>query len=63
MENEIITQLVVKNDKKIIFLIMDGLGGLPQSPGGPTELEAAQTPNMDRLAAGRKRNFFLQKRA
>ncbi len=51
MEKEIISQLIVKNDKKIIFLIMDGLGGLPQIPGGPTELEAAQTPNMDRLAA------------
>jgi 2,3-bisphosphoglycerate-independent phosphoglycerate mutase len=29
---------------------MDGLGGLPVEPGGPTELEAAATPNMDRLA-------------
>jgi 2,3-bisphosphoglycerate-independent phosphoglycerate mutase len=27
------------------------LGGLPINPGGPTELEAAKTPNMDRLAA------------
>jgi len=31
--------------------VLDGLGGLPVTPGGPTELEAAQTPNMDRLAA------------
>jgi 2,3-bisphosphoglycerate-independent phosphoglycerate mutase len=30
---------------------MDGLGGLPLDAGGPTELEAAQTPNMDRLAS------------
>jgi 2,3-bisphosphoglycerate-independent phosphoglycerate mutase len=30
---------------------MDGLGGLPVEAGGPTELEAAQTPNLDRLAA------------
>jgi 2,3-bisphosphoglycerate-independent phosphoglycerate mutase len=30
---------------------MDGLGGLPIEPGGPTELEAADTPHMDRLAA------------
>jgi 2,3-bisphosphoglycerate-independent phosphoglycerate mutase len=50
MEMEILEQLIVKNDKKIIFLIMDGLGGLPQSPDGQTELEAAATPNMDRLA-------------
>ena len=35
---------------KIVMLVMDGLGGLPIEPGGPTELEAANTPNMDRLA-------------
>ncbi|MEN6621122.1 MAG: 2,3-bisphosphoglycerate-independent phosphoglycerate mutase [Smithella sp.] len=51
MNLEFIDRLIVKNDKKIIFLIMDGLGGLPQSSGGLTELEAAQTPNLDRLAA------------
>ncbi len=33
------------------MLVMDGLGGLPMTPGGKTELETAQTPNMDRLAA------------
>ncbi len=51
METELIDKLVTKNDKKIIFLIMDGLGGLPQSTGGQTELEEAHTPNLDRLAA------------
>ncbi len=35
---------------KAILLVMDGLGGLPREIGGPTELEAAFTPNMDRLA-------------
>jgi 2,3-bisphosphoglycerate-independent phosphoglycerate mutase len=30
---------------------MDGLGGLPIQTGGPTELEAANTPNLDALAA------------
>jgi 2,3-bisphosphoglycerate-independent phosphoglycerate mutase len=39
-----------KNDSKIVLLVMDGLGGLPKEPGGPTELEAAKTPNFDRLA-------------
>ena len=33
------------------MLVMDGLGGLPLDLGGKTELETANTPNMDRLAA------------
>jgi 2,3-bisphosphoglycerate-independent phosphoglycerate mutase len=36
---------------KIVLLVMDGVGGMPIEPGGPTELEAAQKPNMDHLAA------------
>jgi 2,3-bisphosphoglycerate-independent phosphoglycerate mutase len=52
MDTEFIEQLIIKNDKKIIFLIMDGLGGLPQEGGTKTELETAATPNLDRLAAG-----------
>jgi len=38
------------NTTKIVLFVMDGLGGLPQEAGGPTELEAALTPNLDRLA-------------
>ena len=38
-------------DSKILLLVMDGLGGLPREPGGPTELEAAHTPRLDELAA------------
>jgi 2,3-bisphosphoglycerate-independent phosphoglycerate mutase len=38
-------------ETKIVLVVMDGLGGLPVEPGGPTELEAASTPNLDRLAA------------
>ena len=43
-------QLAQSNQRKTILLIMDGLGGLPMEQGGLTELEAAATPNMDRLA-------------
>ena len=50
MDTEFIEQLIIKNDKKIIFFIMDGLGGLPQEAGGKTELELASTPNLDSLA-------------
>jgi 2,3-bisphosphoglycerate-independent phosphoglycerate mutase len=50
MDPEFIDSLVIKNETKIVFLIMDGLGGLPMGGQGQTELEAAQTPNMDALA-------------
>ncbi|NLY02014.1 MAG: 2,3-bisphosphoglycerate-independent phosphoglycerate mutase [Rhodopirellula sp.] len=39
-----------KNNSKIVMLVADGIGGLPNEPGGPTELEAANTPNLDNLA-------------
>ncbi len=51
MPAEYIPPLLHKNDSKIVLLVMDGLGGLPIEPGGPTELEAASTPVMDHLAA------------
>ncbi len=47
---DLISRLTQKADSKIVMLVMDGLGGIPQRPGGPTELEAASTPNLDRLA-------------
>ena len=50
MELAQIHRLVESNDSKIVLLVMDGLGGLPLELGGLTELEAARTPNLDRLA-------------
>jgi 2,3-bisphosphoglycerate-independent phosphoglycerate mutase len=35
---------------KIVLLVMDGLGGLPMEVGGLTELETANTPNLDKMA-------------
>jgi 2,3-bisphosphoglycerate-independent phosphoglycerate mutase len=43
-------ELKVRNDSKIVMLVADGLGGLPLTPGGKTELETARTPNLDELA-------------
>lgn len=50
MNPNLIDSLVIKNNTKIIFLIMDGLGGMPLPGGSKTELESANTPNMDELA-------------
>jgi 2,3-bisphosphoglycerate-independent phosphoglycerate mutase len=50
MPFEYIKPLLREERTKIVMLVMDGLGGMPVEPGGPTELEAANTPNMDRLA-------------
>lgn len=45
---EIIKSLIVPNERKILLIVLDGLGGLPKN--GKTELEAARTPNLDNLA-------------
>ncbi len=37
-------------DSKIVLLVVDGLGGLPHPMTGMTELESADTPNLDALA-------------
>ena len=46
---ELFRELSIKNEKKIVLLVLDGLGGVPYK-NGKTELEAAKTPNLDRLA-------------
>jgi 2,3-bisphosphoglycerate-independent phosphoglycerate mutase len=51
MPFDYIPPLLHPSQSKIVLLVMDGLGGLPIEPGGPTELEAASTPIMDRLTS------------
>jgi 2,3-bisphosphoglycerate-independent phosphoglycerate mutase len=48
---DLIRDLAVQNESKIVLFVADGLGGMPVEPGGPTELEAAATPNLDALVA------------
>lgn len=51
MNLDLMRELSVPTDSKMVLLVLDGLGGLPMESGGQTELEAANTPNLDRLAA------------
>jgi len=53
-----IQQLAQPADTRALLLVLDGLGGLPREPGGPTELEAARTPNLNALAT--RGNLGLQ---
>jgi len=47
---DLMRKLAIDGETKILMVVLDGLGGLPQTPNGPTELEAAATPNLDALA-------------
>jgi 2,3-bisphosphoglycerate-independent phosphoglycerate mutase len=51
LDLNLMRELSVETESKIVLLVVDGLGGLPMEPGGQTELEAANTPNLDALAA------------
>jgi 2,3-bisphosphoglycerate-independent phosphoglycerate mutase len=51
--HQLTRDLHTKSKSKIVMLVADGLGGLPMTPGGPTELEAARRPTWtDWLRAG-----------
>ncbi len=49
MNLELLRELSVPNDTKILLLVIDGLGGLPNETGR-SELEQANIPHLDRLA-------------
>ena len=48
---ELMKSISFASPSKIVLLVLDGLGGLPDPQTGKTELETAQTPNLDRLAS------------
>jgi len=47
---ELMKEISRSSPTKIVLLIIDGLGGLPNPQTGKTELETASTPNLDQLA-------------
>jgi 2,3-bisphosphoglycerate-independent phosphoglycerate mutase len=48
---ELIKELSRPSPEKIVLLVIDGLGGLPDPGTGLTELETSRIPNLDALAA------------
>lgn len=51
MSKDLIQSLATTTPSKMVLVVFDGLGGLPQNPGEGTELETAYKPNLDALAA------------
>ncbi|HOV22263.1 MAG TPA: 2,3-bisphosphoglycerate-independent phosphoglycerate mutase [bacterium] len=47
---EILPEIIGKNENKILLLVLDGLGGIPHPETGKTELETANIPNIDEFA-------------
>jgi 2,3-bisphosphoglycerate-independent phosphoglycerate mutase len=47
---EQIKEISFSSTTRIVMVVIDGLGGLPHPETRKTELEAAKTPNLDRLA-------------
>ena len=47
--SEFPSDIILHNDNRIVFVVLDGLGGLPLSKDGKTEMETARTPNFDKL--------------
>jgi len=50
MDFDLIREIAIPAETKIVLLVMDGLGGLPDPQSGRTEMETARIPNLDRLA-------------
>lgn len=53
----LLQDLAIENQTKILLLVVDGLGGLPDE-GGLTELERAYTPHLDELASRGQTGFL-----
>ncbi|MFO7997326.1 MAG: 2,3-bisphosphoglycerate-independent phosphoglycerate mutase [Dehalococcoidia bacterium] len=47
---ELLKRISRASPSKIVFLVLDGVGGLPHPETGKTELESARKPNLNRIA-------------
>ena len=45
-----LNEICMETGSKIVMLVVDGLGGLPDPTTGKSELETAHLPNLDKLA-------------
>ena len=53
MKPSVLESLVLEGATKIVLLVLDGVGDLPDpARGGQTPLEAARTPNLDAIVPG-----------
>ena len=47
---ELWSNLAIPRGGKIVYVVLDGIGGLPDKEQGGTELQVAKTPHLDKLA-------------
>ncbi len=50
MNQQLIESISLKTESRIIFVVIDGLGGLADPETGKSELDTAEIPNLSRLA-------------
>jgi 2,3-bisphosphoglycerate-independent phosphoglycerate mutase len=51
MDDAVLREIAAPNSSKVVLMVLDGLGGLPHPDTRRTELETADIPHLDRLAA------------
>src|SRR5690349_17974520 len=52
MDIELLRSLATPAPSKVLLCVVDGLGGMPDAETRRTELQTADVPDLDRMAAG-----------
>ena len=47
---EYLDKIICSTESKILMLVIDGLGGVPDKKTGKSELDVAKIPNLDQLS-------------